>query len=596
MIKASIVSLLIALFITGVAFSQGGDWELVKSNNLQYLHGVDFVDANTGWAVGDFGTILKTTSGGVYWVSQSIDSIYSLASVDFVDEVTGWAVGYDTGGVILKTTDGGSSWTQQYSGKFLNSVQFVSPTIGWSVGPDGVILKTTEGGSTWSRQIVPDTTVFFTSLFFVDSTMGWVGGQIPGTILKTTDGGTTWETQTSGIDPGEAINAVFFIDQQKGWLTGYNKPDTIGIGVIKKTTDGGVSWVSQTSGTDQYLLSSAFVDANVGWVTGGGGVIRKTTDGGNTWISDTSGTIEELGKLVVRSDEGGWIVGSNGTILRNNFGGLKKLIKSTIVVNDQWNILSVPVAVFDNRKFVLFQSAMSNAYRYAGQLGYLADDSLEMGTGYWLKFDGQQSISISGFPIDSFTVELIAGWNLVGGITNDVPVGNIIQSPPNSIQAIFQYDNGYQTASLIEHGKGYWFKCSQNCQITFQSTLQSDISKELLTDITKLRTDEIPPPPPDGTISQQSNLLLPTEYALHQSYPNPFNPTTTIQYELPKAAYATLKIYNVLGQEVAVLVDGMQEAGYKSVTWNAKNLPSSVYFSRLTAGTYTAARKLLLTK
>ena len=87
---------------------------------------------------------------------------------------------------------------------------------------------------------------------------------------------------------------------------------------------------------------------------------------------------------------------------------------------------------------------------------------------------------------------------------------------------------------------------------------------------------------------------LPKEYQLDQNYPNPFNPSTLISYQLPKQSYVTLRIFDVLGREIALLVNGEQTAGYKSVTWNAANVSSGLYFYRLTAGTFTETKKLLL--
>lgn len=92
--------------------------------------------------------------------------------------------------------------------------------------------------------------------------------------------------------------------------------------------------------------------------------------------------------------------------------------------------------------------------------------------------------------------------------------------------------------------------------------------------------------------------LLPENYFLHQNYPNPFNPSTTIRYELPRASLVTLKIYNVLGQEVTTLVNKKSEAGRFEVEWDASGLPSGVYFYRISVQSegknFVDVKKMLL--
>lgn len=96
-------------------------------------------------------------------------------------------------------------------------------------------------------------------------------------------------------------------------------------------------------------------------------------------------------------------------------------------------------------------------------------------------------------------------------------------------------------------------------------------------------------------IEEQPNVL-PTSYALDQNYPNPFNPSTMINYQLPLSNQVTLKVYDILGREVATLVDGLQEPGYKSVEFDASSLASGVYLYQLRAGTFTGLKKMLVLK
>ena len=101
---------------------------------------------------------------------------------------------------------------------------------------------------------------------------------------------------------------------------------------------------------------------------------------------------------------------------------------------------------------------------------------------------------------------------------------------------------------------------------------------------------------PGTTVAVQEEKEIPTAFTLMQNYPNPFNPSTTMNYELPTKGFVTLKVFDLLGREVAVLVNEEKSAGRYSVQWNAAMLPSGVYFYRLDAGSFSQTRKLLLLK
>ena len=89
---------------------------------------------------------------------------------------------------------------------------------------------------------------------------------------------------------------------------------------------------------------------------------------------------------------------------------------------------------------------------------------------------------------------------------------------------------------------------------------------------------------------------VPTEFLLSQNFPNPFNPSTKINWQMPARSQVTLKVYDVLGNEIVTLVNEEKEAGYHSIDFNASDLPSGVYFYKLTAGNFISTRKMLLLK
>jgi len=89
---------------------------------------------------------------------------------------------------------------------------------------------------------------------------------------------------------------------------------------------------------------------------------------------------------------------------------------------------------------------------------------------------------------------------------------------------------------------------------------------------------------------------IPESYLLKRNIPNPFNVTTTITFGLPEARDVTLDVYNLIGQKVATLVEGEHEAGYKSVTWDASEISSGIYFYKLTTGAFTETKRMTLLK
>ncbi|HRP92386.1 MAG TPA: T9SS type A sorting domain-containing protein, partial [Ignavibacteriaceae bacterium] len=104
----------------------------------------------------------------------------------------------------------------------------------------------------------------------------------------------------------------------------------------------------------------------------------------------------------------------------------------------------------------------------------------------------------------------------------------------------------------------------------------------------------------DGTFAYSQEveveISLPLEYSLEQNYPNPFNPTTTISYSIPSDNFVTIRLYDVLGNEVITLVNEQKQAGKYEMLFNASNIASGVYYYQINSGTFTQTRKLMLLK
>jgi hypothetical protein len=96
--------------------------------------------------------------------------------------------------------------------------------------------------------------------------------------------------------------------------------------------------------------------------------------------------------------------------------------------------------------------------------------------------------------------------------------------------------------------------------------------------------------------TQTQSQVIPDNYSLSQNYPNPFNPTTYISFGLPEAAFVTLKIYDLLGNEIATLVNDNISAGMHNVAFDASSYPSGVYLYKIQAGTFIVTKKMVLLK
>jgi photosystem II stability/assembly factor-like uncharacterized protein len=278
---------------------------------------VDFVDSTHGWAVGDHGTIVATTDGGVTWTAEDSGTTQGLWSVSFVDPQHGWVAGAAT---LFSTDDGGASWTPRPGSPAGTWVQFVDVDHGWSLA--GALFATSDAGAHWTSVSVPSTATQGGSVtgaaHFEDATHGWVlQGE---SILATADGGQTWTTATGNFP---SMGQIVSSDRQHAWLV-----ERAAAPLVFATVDG-ATWrmvhATEVGPTVYSPMAMASPDADHVWIVGdninavgGSGFVQSSTDGGLTW---TTSVIPVPGRgmlLAVSAPDSGhaWAVGNGGAIVK----------------------------------------------------------------------------------------------------------------------------------------------------------------------------------------------------------------------------------------------------------------------------------------
>lgn len=243
----------------------GKTWQPVEVGTDHYLFSLYVISPEHVIVVGDRSTILETTDGGATWNERKFEPPPSedlgmeatagldesliaqdpaFYDVEFVDDQTGWIVGEF--GKILKSTDGGKSWSEQQEtlvgGEFIDALDLptffgidcIDASQCAAVGLNGKIASTTDGGETWSFEEVGGdfTEPLFTVQLFPDGT-GWAAG-VAGQVMKRENG--KWQPADLGMRVFSWLRQVGFADANNGWLVG-------GFGLVLHTRDGGKTWI-----------------------------------------------------------------------------------------------------------------------------------------------------------------------------------------------------------------------------------------------------------------------------------------------------------------------------------------------------------------
>ena len=400
----------------------------------------------------------------------------------------------------------------------------------------------------WIKQQLPANVYEINEVFALNQNVVYAAAD-SGKILKTTDGGEYWNLIYQDSTNHGAINSIFFIDSLNGWAVSWR--------LILRTEDGGKNWSGQTFDYEVMLIFSAvyFVNKDTGWITGGGyGTIFKTIDGGKTWeLKGTPASYSAVNDLYFSDSKNGFVVASEAGWGIMKHGGLL----TTSDGGETWD--------------------------------YKTTENL-----YSLSFVNHYVGWLSGGPYLYFTNDGGKNWE-----------SRILNYNLKSIHFINESKGWAIGNSFIlnttDSGEN-WNVQDSVIGTTFNSLDFCNETTGWAGGIEKERYTGIAHPVIYKTISggvssvDISNYQIPQEFSLKQNYPNPFNPSTIINYEIPKSSLVTLKVYDVLGREVATLINEEKSAGKYNVTFNASKYSSGIYFYRITAGNFSQIKKMVLLK
>ncbi|MBK6538946.1 MAG: T9SS type A sorting domain-containing protein [Ignavibacteria bacterium] len=319
--KLIIIIVLLTVYSNN-AFSQSGRIQQ-NSGITSKINAVYFENSQTGWSVGDSGRIIKTTNGGTNWYLINSGTFKNLNSLSFNSSNNAFIVG--DSGIVLRSTDGGDIWNYfniPRDNFNFTSVFFVNNDIGFIGGIPysremNKIFKTSDVGNTWDSILTNPGFVSVKTIYFTNTNDGWIiqgygilGEQV---LFKTTDGGFNWNIQfTNNI-----LYSVYFIDPLTGWTSG----EGTGFNVYK-STNGGSNWNPCLFCGLSPVHSFFFTDSLKGWGASEGGIINTTNAGTNWIVQNSTHPLVTYNSIHFTDSLTGWVVGDSGTILKTTTGGV----------------------------------------------------------------------------------------------------------------------------------------------------------------------------------------------------------------------------------------------------------------------------------
>jgi hypothetical protein len=385
-------------------------------------------------------------------------------------------------------------------------------------------------------------------VFYLDSLHCWAAGD-SGVILFSSDQGFNWDIQNSGVN--NYIEDIYFLDDSLGWAVTFEL-EGINFDIrskILKTTNGGINWEKINYRHLNFILTSIyFLDSLNGWIGAKPSGISYTTDGGYNWVEaniDTGGFANfPIEQIKFSTPYYGFAVGGKvdaiGAAWSSSDGG------DTWLPHGIGPDLFLDFVFLDSTNVISLTAELEGFYPTA----VLKFDLLKNS---WEYTDTQEYIYVTG--MDWRTPSEI--WGAAG----------------HNAKSFFVSRDTLKTLELIP---------------TPDSLLALDIDfADSLHGIAVGEGGYIFRYVPDSpVIVNEPDQKIVDGYRLEQNYPNPFNPSSKISWQSPVGSWQTLKIYDVLGNEIVTLVDEYKQAGSYSIEFNMQNLPAGLAGLELSSGIY----------
>lgn len=463
--------------------------------------------------------------------------------------------------------------------EMLLTTDFYNSSIGAAAGltrlPDfsGRAVYTTNGGLSWAPAQIPDSARSLVTVSFVAPDTAYIAGAYNLSPLSRRHSLPLAANEAAPTQPMKALGMDRYLRRIGVSEGGGYK------GLFLVSTNAGMTWDTKGKLPDSvfYMIGASFVNTSVGYVTVdadpqfGLARILKTTDAGDTWIQLTiPDSIPSLRNITFLDSLTGIAVGYQ---LRNQM--ISGIILRTSDAGSTWHAEEFPTV--DNFTDVYFLDSST------GFAVGVYSPSLLRGA-IFKTTDAGLTWSPLNYAPDSVLLE---GVRFAKETTTGIVYGETVQSTLPFVARTT--DEGFTwTEEIVDSVRDYSLLIGGKLLTPLAGYL---CGGDGFASAVMLHTT-------NGGITavQQHGAYEIREYALPQNYPNPFNPTTRITFSTAHRAYVTIKIFTLLGVEVATIVsDEVGPANY-AVDWNAGTLPSGVYFYRMQAGAFSESRKLLLIK